>query len=209
MIDPLLGRRNARVLQQLDGPLARLGRADRQVRQDGLGELAAHGVERAERGQRVLEDGADTPPRMWRISSCPRWSIRWPSSTILARGHAARGFEQADDGRTRERLARAGLAHHAQDLAEGNGKRNIVQRAQGTATARKFDNEVLTSRRDISVIHSSVRCTQRMQLARPSEAQPSKGRPAASCVSSRMRSNARAGKTQSGSGVFHFQRNRG
>ena len=49
-------------LQQLDGARARLAGVHRQVRLDRLDELAADGVERIERGQRVLEDRADLAP---------------------------------------------------------------------------------------------------------------------------------------------------
>jgi hypothetical protein len=60
----------------------------------------------------------------------------------LARGHTAWRFEQADDGRAGERLARARFTHHAQDLAGCDGERDVVQSAQGAATAWKFDDEV-------------------------------------------------------------------
>ena len=59
LVEALLGRRNAGLLQQPDRAPARLGGADRQVRLDRLDQLPADRVERIERGQRILEDGAD------------------------------------------------------------------------------------------------------------------------------------------------------
>ena len=68
--------------------------------------------------------------------------MRWPSSRIWPEATRPGRLQQADDGRAGERLARAGLPHHAQDLAGCDGEGNVVQGAQGTATAREFDNEV-------------------------------------------------------------------
>ena len=60
----------------------------------------------------------------------------------LPAGHAARRFEQADDGRARERLAGARFAHHAEDFSRCDVEGNLVDGTQRAATVRKFDDEV-------------------------------------------------------------------
>ena len=60
----------------------------------------------------------------------------------LAGRHAARWLQQANDGGAGERLACTGLPHDTQDLAGCDREGNVVQSAQGTATARELDNEV-------------------------------------------------------------------
>jgi len=142
VVDALCSGRNAGVLQQRNGTLARLGGSDRQVGQDGFGELAAHGVQRVQRGQRVLKDRADAAATDVAHFLVAEVVDALAFEQDLARCHAARGLQQADDGSASERFARAGLPHHAQDLAGCNGEGNVVQGAQGTATAREFDNEV-------------------------------------------------------------------
>ena len=62
LVDAALGGGNADLLQQLDGALAGALLAHVGVGKDGLGELSADGVERVQRGQRVLEHHADLAP---------------------------------------------------------------------------------------------------------------------------------------------------
>src|SRR6218665_1224406 len=98
-------------------------------------------------------------PRMWRSWLSRSWSMRWPCSRIwpetmrpggsskpvmaapgdLAGGEAAGRRQQADDGRAGERLAGAGLPHHAQNLAGCDGKADVIERAQAAAPAGEFD----------------------------------------------------------------------
>ncbi len=143
VVDALLGGGNAGVLQQLDGTLARLVGVHRQVGLDGLDQLAADAVERVQRGQRILEDGADLA-----AADVAHLLVRQMVDALalqqdLAAGHAPGRLQQADDGRAGERLAGARLAHHAQDLARCNGEGNVVQRAQRAAPAGEFDDQVL------------------------------------------------------------------
>ena len=58
-VDALPRGRDADLLQPADRACARVAVRQRQVRLHGLHELAADRVERVERGQRILEDGAD------------------------------------------------------------------------------------------------------------------------------------------------------
>ena len=130
LLDALLGSRNARFLQQLDGALAGFLLAHRQVGADGLDELPADRVQRVQRSQRVLEDGADLAAADAAHLLAAEVVDALAFEADLAAGHAAGGLEQADDGRARERLAGPGFTDHAQDLAGLDGKRDVVQREQ-------------------------------------------------------------------------------
>src|SRR3546814_19946055 len=59
LVDAPLGGRNANLMQQFHGALARSPVAEVAVGEDGFGELAADGVERVQRGLGVLEYHAD------------------------------------------------------------------------------------------------------------------------------------------------------
>src|SRR5437016_2495886 len=112
------------------------------MREDGFLELPADGIERIERGERVLEDDADAP-----AAQAPQFLVRQvvdaPAfEAHLAGGDAPRRLEQADDREPGDRLARAGLADDAEDFARCNGKRDVIQRGERAAPRRKFDFEV-------------------------------------------------------------------
>jgi hypothetical protein len=59
MVDACGGRRNADLLQQVEGTAPRLVMRDWQMRPDRLDDLIAHLQQRMERGQRILEYGTD------------------------------------------------------------------------------------------------------------------------------------------------------
>ena len=63
LVEALLGGRDAGFLEQPDRAPARVGGAERQVGLDRLDQLLADRVQRVERGQRILEDGADLSGR--------------------------------------------------------------------------------------------------------------------------------------------------
>src|SRR5437660_12846516 len=98
------------------------------MREDSFLELPADGVERVERGQRVLEDDADAP-----AAQAPQLLVRQVVDAPALEAHLAGGdapgrLEQADDGEPGDRLARAGFADHAQHFAGPNGERDAVER---------------------------------------------------------------------------------
>ena len=62
VVDAPLGSRNADLGEQRDRSLPGGLVGHRQVRLDRLDDLAAHRVERIQRGERILEDRADAPP---------------------------------------------------------------------------------------------------------------------------------------------------
>ena len=142
MIDALLGGRNARVLEQLDGPLAGFGGRNRQVGHDRFRQLAADRIQRIKRGQRILEDRADLAAADlahlfgWKIVDAPAFE------QDFARTHLPRRLQQTDDRGAGQRLSGTGLADDAENLARRDIEGNVVERAQHTATGRKFDDQI-------------------------------------------------------------------
>ena len=142
LVDAGFRGRDAGFLEQADRALARLRGRHRQVGHDGLDQLPADGVERVERGQRVLEDGADLAAPdlahllVGQVVDAPA------AEADLARGDAPGWIEQSDDRRAGQRLAGAGFADHPQDLTRRDVERDIVERDQGAAAGREFDPEV-------------------------------------------------------------------
>ena len=116
---------------------------ERQMGLDRLGQLPADGVERVQRRQRVLEDGADAPA----ADAAHPVGRHGVEALILqgdaAAGDAAGGFQQPDDGRAGQRLAGAGFADHAEDFAGLDGEGDLVEGAQGAAAGGEFDGQVL------------------------------------------------------------------
>ena len=142
MVDALFGGRNAGVLEQLDRTLPRLLGRHGQVGQNGLGQLPADGIQRVERGQRVLKNrtnlAAPNVAHLIGIQVVDALSFQ----QYLPPGHAAWRLQKANDGRARERLACARLAHHAQNFTGGDVERNIVQRTQRAVAAGEFHHQV-------------------------------------------------------------------
>ena len=142
LVEPLLGGGNAGFLEQPHRAPARLGGADRQVRLDRLDQLPADRVQRIERGQRVLEDGADRAAAhlahllVGQVVDAPA------VEADLAAGDAPRRVEQADDRRAGQRLAGARLADDAEDLAGRDLERDVVERDQRPAARGELDPEM-------------------------------------------------------------------
>ena len=117
---------------------------DLEVREDGLDELLADGIEGIERGQRVLEHHADLPS-----ADPPHLVLAQPvdapaGEQHFAAGDAAGRLEQADHRHAGERLAGAGLADHAEHLAGCDRERDIVDGDQRAAPRRELHAQVRT-----------------------------------------------------------------
>ncbi|MCY1524745.1 hypothetical protein D9M68_596930 [compost metagenome] len=142
VVDALARGRNPGRRQQLHGTVAGLGPTHVQVRHDGLRQLPAHRVQGVERRQGILEHGPDLAAAhaahllIGQVVDAPA------RQQDLAGGDAPGRLQQTDDGGAGQRLAGAGFAHHAQDFARLDGKRHIVQRAQGAAARGKFHAQV-------------------------------------------------------------------
>ena len=142
VVNALLGRRDAGVFQQVDGALARFSLAHRQVGGDGFNELAAHRVQRVQRGERVLKNGANLAPAHLAHLFIGQVVDTLAVQAYLATGHAARWLQQANNGCPGKRLARTRFTHHTQNFTGCDIERNVVQRAQRAAATRKFDHEI-------------------------------------------------------------------
>ena len=143
LLDALFSRRDARFLQQPNRALAGFFGADRQVGEDGFGQLAPDGVQRVQRGQRVLKDGADLAATDGPHLLVGQVVDALAGQANLPASNAAGRLQQADDGRTRERLAGARFTHHAQDFTRGDVKGDVIQRQQGAAPGGEFNPQVL------------------------------------------------------------------
>ena len=75
-------------------------------------------------------------PRILRMGSGGRLSMRSPAKPDLAAGDAAGRLDQPDDGGAGEGLAGAGFADHAQHLAAGDVEGDAVERPQRAAARR-------------------------------------------------------------------------
>ena len=142
VVDALARRRDAGGRQQFDRPRARLRPAQVQVRDDGLGQLPAHGVQRIQRSQRILEHGADLAAAHTAHLLVGQVVDAATAQQDLAGGHAPGRLQQADDGRAGQRLAGAGFADHAQDLARLDREGHVVQRAQRAAARGELHAQV-------------------------------------------------------------------
>ena len=110
--------------------------------QNGFGQLPANGVQRVERGQRVLKNRTDlaAPDVAHLVVVQVVNALAFEQN--LPPGHTARWLQQTNDRRARERLARTRLAHHAQNFTGGDVERNIVQRTQRAVAAGEFHHQV-------------------------------------------------------------------
>ena len=120
-----------------------VGFAHRQVRADRLDQLAADRVQRIERGQRILEDGADLAPAH-DAHRFVRQVVDAPAREAdLAAGDAPRRVDQPDDRGAGQRLARARFADDAQHFAGRDRERDVVHGDERAAARRELDAQAL------------------------------------------------------------------
>ena len=134
---------DADLRQQLHGALGGLGLGQVQVHLHGFHQLAFHGLQRIQRGQRILEDHADAPAAHAALLRRRQRVDAFAVEQHLAAGQPAGRFQQADHGVADGGLAGAGFAHHAQDLAFLQAQGHAVHRHHGAAAAGKFDADVV------------------------------------------------------------------
>ncbi len=137
-----LRRGNADLRQQLRrAPPRRLGR-EVGVRLDRFHDLPADRVERIEARQRVLEDHADPPPAHAPHALGRECVDALAAEPHLAAGDAAGRVDEPDHGEAGERLAGAGLADHAEDLAARDVERDAVDGGEEPASRGEGDAQV-------------------------------------------------------------------
>ena len=92
-----------------------------------LGQLGSHGVERVERGERVLEDDREFGARdLASLPAVGAEQVDVPVEPVSRRAADDIGdrFEQADEGGRRHRLAAAGFAEQRQCFAAAGLRRS-------------------------------------------------------------------------------------
>src|SRR5581483_5488694 len=131
---PLARRRDPDQVEQLDDALLGLAPAHAQMVSQHLGDLAAHGEERVERGHRILEDDrhllAADPPRPLQAGPADE---RPALPADVAAGHAPGRLEQAEDGERRDALPRARLPDQAERLPAVDGEGDAPDRLDDPA----------------------------------------------------------------------------
>ena len=161
---------DADLLQQRDGPLARLGLRDRLVRADRLDDLVADPVKRVEAGQRVLEHHADAGAAHLAHLVGRGVVDALPVEPHLAAGDASRRLEQADHGGAGQRLAGARFTDHAQHLAGGDVEGDPVHRDELAAAAEEGDLEVADG--EDRLAHRHVASVPLPKFAKPHSQRP-------------------------------------
>jgi hypothetical protein len=152
VVDPLTGARDADLLEQLDGPLARLLVRQRLVLLDLLDDLGPDLVNRVQRRHRVLEDHRDLrpphPPQLV-LGGIDQLGALVVGRALEARVGRAREPHQGHRGHG---LPGARLADHRQDLARRELERHALHR---------LDDALLRRERDAQVLHREQRLAAR------------------------------------------------
>ena len=120
----------------------RVAAAQRQMGADRLDQLLADGEQRIERGQRILEDGADAP-------APDRAQLGWRQivdalalKQDLAAGDPARRLQQPDHRGPGQRLAGTGFADQTQDLAAARSTGSPRPAPPACGARRELDAQV-------------------------------------------------------------------
>jgi hypothetical protein len=122
---------DADLRQQFDGPLAHGTTAEVGVVAQRLADLRADPVQRIEARHRVLEDHGDArAAHAAHLRFIERQQIGAVEIDAAGQRKARVGAVEADDRAGRDRLAAAGLADDAEDLAGREAERHIVHQAR-------------------------------------------------------------------------------
>jgi pimeloyl-ACP methyl ester carboxylesterase len=141
VIDAFVRRRDAHGQQQLQRPLARSLRRHLVMVADRLDQLVAHREQRMQAGQRILEDRADflaaqTLARLGRqVVDAPARQVDFAAAQPPGR------LQQADHRHAGQRLAGAGFADHAQDLARLDVETDVACGDQDAVARRELDRQ--------------------------------------------------------------------
>ena len=138
-VHPGLGLRDADAGHQLDGLALGLLGAHAVVDPERFGQLGSHGVERVERGQRVLED--DREFGACDLAALP--AVGAEQVDAAERGGAlddvGDGLEQADERGGGHRLAAAGFAEQGEGFAAAGLEADLVDGAHGAGDGADLD----------------------------------------------------------------------
>ena len=151
LAQPPLGFGNAHLAQQLERARARRLFAQAFVHAQALGQLAAHGEHRVQRGHRLLKNHADFVATncahqrlrgVCQIDRPPLFAIKnqAPTGDITAAK-----FNQAHQRQRRHRFSRARFAHDAHSLARVYRERHVFHTHHGAILCLEFDAQILDS----------------------------------------------------------------
>ena len=141
--EPSLRLVDADLVEKAHGPLRRLRLRETEMGSNRLDELSPYGVQRIERGQRILEDHPDCRPTQLlplRLGQGAEIALVQPHSPAR---HLPGRLEQAQDGVADGRLPGSGFAHDPEDLAGLDLERHAFHRNDGAAAARELDAQIL------------------------------------------------------------------
>ena len=122
MLNTLFCGGNTGVLQQGNRTLARFSIAHRQMRLNGLDQLSTHRIQRVQRGQRVLKNGAYLA-----APDVPHVFIAQVVNTLalqqdLPTADTSRRFQQPNDGGAGERFSSPRFSDDAKNFTGRNFK---------------------------------------------------------------------------------------
>ena len=139
VVQPAFGPRYLHHLQQLNGPGARCRTAQTQVLLQHLDQLKTNGKTRVQRGHRVLENHGHvfaqnlSPLTVRNAQQVPTLKLQQVCADT------ALPLQQTHQRHHGHRLARARLAHNAQNLARLDRQVNAIHRLEGFALRPEFD----------------------------------------------------------------------
>jgi hypothetical protein len=167
-IDAALRLRDADALQHLDAALSRFLAGDLVVQQHRLDDLLAHGVHRAERGHRLLEDEADVAaPDRAHLTAVGLQLHEIGDAAVgarqqdLALDDSSRRFDDAQDRLRRHALAATALADDAERLAGPHVERRAVDRARRALVLEEAGLEVAHRQQRLGLGTHAPRATAR------------------------------------------------
>ena len=142
VVEPLVGVRNLHQPQHLDGLVDGTFAAEAFVPAQHLGDLLADGVDRIERGHRLLEHhrdvlGADTV----HLAGVERHEVAALIEDLARDDLARRHRDQLQHRHRRDGLAAAGFADHAERLAAFDRKVDAVDRLHYAVVGREMRSQ--------------------------------------------------------------------
>ena len=149
-VEARFGTGDADAAKPFDGEVARLGLGDALVDHDGLADLLTDGLDRPERGHRLLEDHADlAAPDGAHLAThrALRGDVdRLAGPRVIedaARHDAARPIDDLEDRAAGDGLAAAGFADNAECLAARDREGHAVERLHHAFVGEEVGAQVL------------------------------------------------------------------
>ena len=144
LVERHLGLRNADLLEEFERAGTSLGASHLLVQQDRFGHLIADAIDRVERGPRLLKDHGDVfAAHMPHLGARQLNQIAAEERDAPRRDARPDVGQQSHDRQRRDRLARPGLTHETQRLAEPDLHRQAIHRLDGPAVRMEVRLEII------------------------------------------------------------------